>query len=163
MIHFCRVDGLVERGCYEGDSYECDELHECITCEGNFCNNHMYRSSGCLSCSGPIESDCAVNSSYLAMDEISISDCKILFGIPLCFVIIDGGLVRRGCTANEYLALLEMICGPGKDCFFCDSQNCNYMTVVFGGVRRGQELPSGSTRWSVKNWLVIIGVIRWLF
>lgn len=125
-------DGLVERGCWQGQ-FKCPSPDlKCISCDTIGCNNGTYHSGECLECSGRTSDDCGQNVDYLGTNAISKA-CPVLVDVPLCFVAYkeNNSMVERGCTAkNQYIAWMEPVCSRGMmNCTFCNGNNCNYLVM----------------------------------
>lgn len=120
----------------------------CETCNEDYCNRHLFLNGTCLNCTGDLNSDCANNETYIGLRNMTVHDeCKIVFGIPLCYTIIERGLVRRGCTSDEYMPIIDKDCEVYMKCHFCDSHMCNFFT--FSPKRSGRhqgEIDSSAWR-----------------
>lgn len=125
-------DGLVERGCWQGE-FKCPSPDsKCISCETLGCNNGTYHTGKCLECSGPANGDCGQNVHYLGSSDIS-QPCPVLIDVPLCYLAYkeNNSMVERGCTGkNQYLAWMEPVCSRGMmNCTFCNENDCNYHVI----------------------------------
>lgn len=149
-----RFDGLVERGCFDGENITCDAMSECHTCREDNCNTHMYIKGSCLSCHTTLNGRCATDryflngnrktvdrdNSYGQFSDLLVltegnetlidTDCPIYYNVPLCYMIFGKGMVHRGCTAKLYRPMFQELCGRELECHYCDYELCNYWREV---------------------------------
>lgn len=161
----CRFDGLVERGCFDGETVPCDKGYECVTCRSNFCNTHMFLKGSCLSCRTDLNGKCATSLAHMTSDDPDDidADCPITYDMPLCYTIFGPMEVERGCTAKLYQPIYERECGPTRTCHYCDSDLCNYWRRVPEGFQFFETRSGvGSRMFGVEQggvfWVAFVGV-----
>lgn len=152
-----RFDGMVERGYFKDDVFDCPHKMDCYTCNTSYCNQHLFLNASCITCSSSINGNCAVNSTFLHSNDVAIDrDCKLTYDQPLCYTIFSPSTAERGCTSKLFRPMLESYCHDNKtQCYFCDFDACNYFTEALIEqprlfFRNGGEVVD----W---GWMVIIG------
>lgn len=158
---------MVERGCFDGreEDFVCEKGAECRTCRSNFCNANFFLMGSCIECKSDLNGPCGSNVTYLSQAQIGDGSehasvdaaCPIVFNKPLCYTTFGAYYVERGCYEKVFKPIHSFGCGPEMDCFYCDTELCNYWTQTTRNLKTGGE-TSGAGLWMLHLPCILVWV-----